>query len=407
MAVTDETASSGRRRHRSKTPLSWRGLWRSPYARGLVYQVVAAVAVVAIVAFLTNNAMRSMAARGMQTGLGFLFGEAGFTLAESVLPFSPSDSMLMAFAAGLSNTLWISFFSVIFATFLGLLLGIARLSSNTLVSHIATVYVEVFRNTPQLIQIVFWYTLSTLLPGARQAWHLGNWAFLSNRGVVLAWPENQMAFGIILAVMAAGLIPAFFYSRWADRRQRLTGKSMPVMTISVAGIVALAFIAWLILGAPTTVSFPEMKGFNFHGGIGLSPEFLSLSLGLVLYFAAYIAEIVRSGIQSVSKGQIEAGRAVGLRGVELYRRIILPQALRVIVPPVTAQYISLLKTSALGVAVGYPELFNVSNTIMTVSGQTLECVMIMGVVYLIMALLISSVMNVFNRMVALRGAKAR
>lgn len=407
MAVNQETAPPGRRRPKPKKPLSVHGLWRSERARGLVYQVLAAIAVVVIAVFLTNNAMRSMAARGMQTGLGFLFGEAGFTLAESVLPFSPSDSMLMAFAAGLSNTLWISFFSVIFATLFGVLLGIARLSSNTLISHAATVYVEVFRNTPQLIQIVFWYTLSTLLPGARQAWHLGNWVFLSNRGVVLAWPENHLAFGIILAVIAAGLILAFFFSGWADKRQRQTGKSLPVLAISTAGVVALAFIAWLTLGAPTTVSFPEMKGFNFRGGMDMSPEFLSLALGLILYFAAYIGEIVRSGIQSVSKGQIEAGRAVGLRGIELYRRIILPQALRVIVPPVTAQYISLLKTSALGVAVGYPELFNVSNTIMTVSGQTLECVVIMGLVYLILALLISTLMNAFNRAVALRGTKAR
>lgn len=399
-----ETKVSSRHRGKSSVPFTWLGLWRSQKVRGYCYQVIVVASVTAIIVFMVSNAFQAMAAKGMQIGLGFLSNEAGFTLAESVLPFSPTDSFLQAFVAGLGNTLWVSFISLIFATVLGVLIGIARLSSNYLISYGAAVYVEIFRNTPQLIQIVFWYTLFTLLPGTRQAWHGMDWWFLSNRGLVLAWPADKQAFSLILLALFVGLIAIYFFTKFADRRQRRTGQRMPVLPLSLLGLLLLGLLAWWLTGASTAIDYPSLKGFNFRGGITLSPEFLSLALGLVLYFAAYISEIVRSGILSVSKGQIEAGRAVGLHGFELYRHIILPQALRVIVPPVSAQYISLLKTSALGVAVGYPELFNVSNSIMTLSGHTLECVMIMGVVYLLLALSVSTLMNVFNRMVALRGA---
>ncbi len=387
-----------------RATFTWQALWRSEKARGRFYQVAAVAAVAAAILFMAGNAVQSMAARGMRIGLGFLWNEAGFTLAESVLPFHPTDTFLQAFIAGLGNTLWISLVSLIFATALGVLLGIARLSSNWLISRGSAVYVEIFRNTPQLIQIVFWYTLFTLLPGARQAWHGMDWWFLSNRGLVLAWPADRPAFTIVLLTLAIGLTGIYFFAKWADRRQRRTGQPLPVFGLSILGLAAAGLLAWLATGAPTAIEHPKLVGFNFRGGMALSPEFLALSLGLVLYFAAYISEIVRSGIQSVGKGQIEAGRAVGLHGAELYRHIIMPQALRVIVPPITAQYISLIKTSALGVAVGYPELFNVSNSIMTLSGHTLECVVIMGAVYLLLALSVSALMNAFNKAVALRGA---
>lgn len=393
-----------RRRRPPPAKLGWKGLWRSQRARGRFYQILAVASILAVILFMANNAARAMAAKGIRVGLDFLFSEAGFSMAESVIPFQPTDTFLQAFVAGLSNTLWVSFVSLIFATLLGVLLGIARLSSNWLISHASTVYVEVFRNTPQLMQIVFWYTLFTLLPGARHAWHGMDWWYLSNRGLVLAWPADRPAFALILLTLVAGVVGIVFFAKWADRRQRRTGQPLPVAALSVVGLAAAIALVWLLTGAATAIEYPKLMGFNFRGGITLSPEFLALSLGLVLYFAAYISEIVRSGIQSVGKGQIEAGRAVGLQGSELYRHIILPQALRVIVPPVTAQYISLFKTSALGVAVGYPELFNVSNSIMTLSGHTLECVIIMGMVYLLLALSVSSLMNMFNKAVALRGA---
>lgn len=382
------------------------GFWRSQRFRGLIFQVAALVLVAGIVVYMADNATRAMALRGMQTGFGFLFNEANFTLAESVLPFASTDTFLQAFLAGLGNTLWVSLVSVILATVLGALLGIARLSTNWLVSRAALVYVEIFRNTPQLIQIVFWYTLSTLLPSARQAWHVSDWWFLSNRGMLLAWPADRAAFAAMCVALLIALALAFFWARWADARRQRTGRALPVFRVAAAGVVVLMGAVWLAVGAPSAMDYPHLAGFNFRGGVALSPEFLALALGLVLYFAAYIAEIVRSGIQSVSRGQIEAGRAIGLHGAGLYRRVILPQALRVIVPPVTAQHISLLKTSALGVAIGYPELFNVTNTIITLSGHTIECVLIMGLVYLTLALVIAAVMNVLNGAIALRGGAA-
>jgi general L-amino acid transport system permease protein len=390
-----------------RRPRNWKSLWRSRRARGILYQLAAVALLLLLVVFMSGNAAQSLASRGMQLGLGFLSSEAGFTLAESVIPFSGDSSFLRAFLAGLANTLWISFVSVILATILGVLLGMARLSSNWLVSHLSTAYVELFRNTPQLIQIVFWYTLSTLLPGARQAWGIDGVVFLSNRGLTMAWPADQTAFSIMWVALLVGLLAIYVFSKWADRHRQRTGRPLPVAAMCLIGLAVILLATWFMLGRPTEIDSPRLGGFNFRGGITLSPEFLSLSLGLVLYFAAYISEIVRSGIQSVSRGQIEAGRAVGLRGGALYRRIILPQALRVIVPPVTAQYISLVKTSALGVAVGYPELFNVTNSIISISGHTLECVMIMGMMYLLLALTIAGLMNLFNRSVALRGSVRR
>lgn len=395
------------RRRPPKPPLTLGGLWRSERFRGLLYQVAAVGLIFGVVVYMADNAGRAMALRGIQTGFSFLWREAGFTLGESILPFASSDSFLRAFLAGLGNTLWVSLISLFFATALGVVLGIARLSTNWLIARLAQVYIEIFRNTPQLIQIVFWYTLSTLLPSAKQAWHGSDWWFLSNRGLVVAWPDDRVAFASMTAALLASLVVTFFWVRWADDRRHRTGRALPVFRVATVFVVGVVLVAWLVNGAPIAIDFPRLAGFNFRGGVILSPEFLSLSLGLTLYFAAYIAEIFRSGIQSVGRGQVEAGRAVGLDGVDLYVHIILPQALRVIVPPITAQYISLVKTSALGVAIGYPELFNVSNTIVTLSGRTIECVAIMGLVYLALALSIAAVMNVLNRAITLRGGTVR
>src|SRR5690606_13213491 len=247
--------------------------------------------VLAMILFMASNAARAMATKGISLGLGFLFNEAGFSMAESLIPFQSTDTFLQAFAAGLANTLWVSFISLIFATLLGVVLGIARLSSNWLVSHGSAVYVEIFRNTPQLIQIVFWYTLFTLLPSARQAWHGMDWWFLSNRGLVLAWPADKPAFALVLLSLLIGIAGIVVFARWADRRQRRTGQPLPVATLSALGLTAAIVLVWLATGAPTTIEHPKLVGFNFQGGITLSPEFLALSLGLVLYFSAYISEI--------------------------------------------------------------------------------------------------------------------
>lgn len=389
---------------RASRAWSWSNLWRSQRVRGQCYQWASVLALVALCLYMGNNAVQALAARGMKMSLGFLWDPAGFTLAESVLPFQATDTYFYAFVAGLSNTLWVSLVSLVLASLFGVLLGVARLSSNYLLARLAAAYIEVFRNTPQLIQIVFWYTLFTLLPSARQAWHAGELLYLSNRGLVAAWPVDRWVLGVLLLALVAGLWAAGHIRRWLSRRYALpirgfSWASIPGLLVYMAFLVAL----WWWLGQSDAWQVPRLQGFNFRGGLTLSPEFLAIALGLILYFSAYIAEIVRSGIQSVGRGQVEAARALNIHGRRLYRHIILPQALRVIVPPVSAQYISLIKTSALGVAVGYPELFNVSNSVMTLSGHTLECVFIMGAVYLLMAVSMSSVMNVFNRRVALRG----
>lgn len=380
-------------------------LWRSRRARGRFYQWAAVLALLALFGFMAFNAHEALAGRNMRLGLAFFGDESGLSLAESILPFKSSDSFAWALAAGLANTIWVSFVSLIFATLLGVLLGIARLSNNWLLSRMAAVYVEIFRNTPQLIQIVFWYMLFTLLPAAREAFHGGDWWYLSKRGLVLAWLEDGEAAAVLLLALLAGLIAVGVFLAWSGGRERRSGRSLPAGLMALIGLSAFMMLVWTLAGAPTSISFPHLAGFNFRGGVTLSPEFLALTMGLVLYFAAYIAEIVRSGIQSVGKGQVEAARALNLRGARLYRHVILPQALRVIVPPLSAQYISLMKTSSLGVAIGYPELFNVTNSVVTVSGHTLECIFIMGLIYLTMAVTISMAMNGVNRLIALRGAR--
>lgn len=401
-APADKTRRPAARGRRS--PAS---LWHSLGFRAWLYQAVAVVVVALIVFFMASNAGRALAMRGIHTGFGFLLHPAGFSIDETLLPFDSGDTFLRAFFVGFCNTLWVSALSLVGATILGCLLGIARLSSNWLLARISLIYVEVFRNTPQLIQIVFWYTLLTHLPVARQAWHVSDWLYLSNRGLMLAWLADHAVAARMAAALLLAAAASWAWTRWADARRRRTGRPLPVWLGTAALVVGLPLLAWALSGAPMALEHPRLRGFNFHGGLALSPEFMALGLGLTLYIAAYIAEIVRSGIQSVRRGQIEAGRAIGLSGFGLLRRIVLPQALRVIVPPITAQYISLLKTSSLGVAVGYPELFNVSNTIITISGHTLECVAIMGLVYLVTALGIAAVMNVYNHVIAIRGGRAR
>ena len=385
-----------------RPPLTLDGLWHSLGFRSLLYQAVVIVVVVGAAVYMIGNAQEAMQKRGISTGFGFLGDEAGFAIGESPISQKPSDTYLRAYAAAILNTLKVSAVSVVGATLLGGLIGVARLSSNWLVAKFASAYIELFRNTPQLVQIIFWYTLVTLLPHPRQAFNLFDWAYLSNRGLNMAWPAADPAYGWTGVAFVAACAAAYGIARWADRLRRRTGRAIMAVWWNAGLIAGLPLAAWLIGGAPTAFDVPKLRGFNFVGGVVLSPEFIALLLGLSLYIAAFIAEIVRSGVQSVSRGQIEAARAVGLGRVDLYLKVILPQALRVIVPPATAQYVSLTKNSSLGVAIGYPELFNVNNTIITLSGNTIECIGIMMAVYLTIAFAIAAVMNVYNKAVQIK-----
>ncbi|WP_299625991.1 amino acid ABC transporter permease [Pelagibius sp.] len=385
-----------------RPPLSLSGLWHSLAVRSWAYQIAVVAAVIGMAVYMVGNAQDAMERRGIATGFGFLGEEAGFDIGESLIAFNSENSFLRAYGVAVLNTLKVSVFSILFATLIGVVLGIARLSSNVLVAKLSAAYVEIFRNTPQLVQIIFWYTLITQLPAPKQAFSLFDAVFLTNRGLILPWPEADPVYLWTALALVCACGAAVLLLRWADRLRRRTGRRVRVVWWNLGLILAAPLLVWSLGGAPTAVSIPYLKGFNFTGGLAVSPEFLALLLGLSLYIAAFIAEIVRSGIQSVGKGQIEASRSICLRPSDTYRKVILPQALRVIVPPTAAQYVSLVKNSSLGVAIGYPELFNVNNTIVTLSGHTTEAIAMMMAIYLSISFSIAVVMNLYNRAVQIK-----
>lgn len=366
--------------------------------RALAWQVLILVLVIASIVAMLGNAQQALETRGVETGFDFLLREAGFPIGEGLLPYQSSDSYLRAFAAALVNTLTVSAVSAVAATVLGLAIGLARLSTNWFVARFATAYVELFRNTPQLVQLSFWYLLATQLPGPRQAWNLADSAFVSNRGLLLPAPLAHPAHGWMLLAFVAGAAMAWFLGRRVAAARRATGDKPRVASLVAVLLLLPPLVVWLGFGAPHGISTPRLAGFNFAGGVAISPEFLVLFLGLSLYIAAFIAEIVRSGIQSVGRGQLEAARSIGLTRTQLQRRIVLPQALRVMIPPATSQYVSLVKNSSLGVAIGYPELFSITNTATTLSGQTIECMVLMAACYLTIAATVSMAMNGFNHL---------
>ncbi|GLK73159.1 ABC transporter permease [Ancylobacter dichloromethanicus] len=368
--------------------------------QAIVWQALLVLALLALAVWLVTNARQALDERGMTSGLGFLFDPAQFAVGEAFFVFKPGSTYLAALAVGLGNTVMLSLVSILTATVLGAALGFARLSRNALIAGLAKAYVEAFRNTPQLVQIVFWYSFFTLLPGPRQSWSILDLAFASNRGLTVPAPENGDVFLLMLGMLALGALLALVFAHLADRHRRRTGRPWRLVRLTELAVLLLpALGAWLACGAPLGWSVPELRGFNYVGGATLAPEFLAIYFGLSFYIAAFIAEIVRGGLVSVDAGQIEAANAIGLSRGDLYRKVMVPQALRVIIPPLAAQYVSLLKNSSLGVAVGYPDLFSISNTALTYSGRTIEVLCIMAAVYLLLSLAIGAAANVVNRFV--------
>lgn len=376
--------------------------WHNAKFRALLLQIALLSVVIVLAALMIKNAQDAMARRGVATGFAFLFREAGFPIGEGLLPFKTTDSYLRAFAAALVNTLTVSAVSIVAATLLGLLIGFGRLSSNWFVSRLSAAYVELFRNTPQLVQLSFWYLLMTQVPAPRQAWNFGGLAYLSNRGLNLPLPVANSTYAWVALAFILGCGAAAVLARFNRAHLERTGERRDVRLPALALIAGLPIGSWLVLGAPHEISIPVAKGFGFEGGATISPEFLVLALGLSLYIAAFIAEIVRAGLQSVSRGQIEAARSIGLTPTQIKLKVVLPQALRVMVPPLATQYISLTKNSSLGVAIGYPELFNITNTATTLSGQTIECMALMAACYLLISFSIAAVMSGVNRLVLIR-----
>ncbi len=369
-------------------------------ARGLVIQAALLAAVIGLGWWFWSNAQANMAARGLQFGYGFLDRSAGIPIGESVIPYTPADTYRRALTVGLLNTLRVAIVGIALCTVLGVLLGLARLSSNPLLRGLVGGYIEVIRNTPLVLQLVFWHAVILQLPSVRQALNPLPGVFLSQRGVKIPALVAEPALWAVLGAAAAGAIAWWLLLRRERARQTATGERRPTLLPGLSLLLGLPALA-LAAGFVPQVEWPELAGFNFEGGLALSPEFFALLIGLVVYTSAFIAEIVRSGIQSVHKGQWEAARALGLAPGRIMRLVILPQALRVIVPPLTSQYLNLTKNSSLAVVIGYPDLVSVANTSINQTGQAIEVISIFMAVYLLISLVTSGLMNWYNARVAL------
>lgn len=377
--------------------------WSDPRIRNVLWQVLILGIVGFVVWYLVRNTNRNLEARHIAGGWGFLYQPASIPIGETPISYIPSVSTYgRALAIGILNTLKVSVVGVLLATLLGTAVGIGRLSPNWLLSRITGVYVEVVRDIPLLLQLFFWYGVVQSLPAPRQAFHPIAGLFLSNRGILLPKLDWAQAHGLALAAFVFGLIATFAWTRWADRRQAATGRRPLTWPAALFFLLVLPIGVWAALGAPFHLDLPALRGFNFQGGLTVTPEYGALLIGLVVYTATYIAEIVRSGILAVPHGQWEAGGALGLsRGVVL-RRIVLPQALRVMIPPMASQFLNLVKNSSLAVGIGYQDIVSIADTTLNQTGQAIQGVAIIMAVYLTFSIAISAFMNWYNARLALR-----
>lgn len=377
--------------------------WRSQAFRGLVYQIVAVAVVVLGLWYLAQNTLANMQARGIQSGFDFLWQPAGFDIGETVLNYDALDPYWRAFGAGILNTLRVAVIGVVLATVLGTMLGIGRFSHNALVRGICYAYVETFRNVPVLLQLLMWYlTFTEVLPPVSDPISVGGLFWLSKNGFAFPVPVWGLGQGLAGIGALAGLVAGVLYRRWAMRRFELTGRVRSLVLLPLAMIVGGAFVGWIAGGAPTDWSIPEPGIFAMSGGSAATPEFLAVLLGLTFYTSAFIAEVVRAGIASVSHGQVEAAASIGLKKNQSMRLVVLPQALRVIIPPVTSQYLNLTKNSSLAVAVGYPDVVSIANTALNQTGRAVECIAIIMLVYLTISLGTSGFMNWYNARAAIK-----
>ena len=373
-----------------------------PKVRGVFFQAVVVILLVAGVWWIVHNVIENLQRLHIASGFGFLKSRAGFDISESAIAYSSDSTYGRAIVVGLINTLIVAGAGIITATIIGFVIGIGRLSHNWLIRKICTVYVEVFRNIPPLLVIFFWYSgVLAVLPVVRESINLPVGSFLNQRGFYFpraVWGDGSW---LILVAFLVGLALAWFVARTARQRQMATGQQFPVFWTSLALIVGLPVLAYVLSGFPLTFDFPKQSTFNLTGGFQVKPEFLSLYLALSCYTASFIAEIVRAGILGVSKGQTEAAGALGLRPGSILRLVVVPQAMRIVIPPLTSQYLNLTKNSSLAIAIGYPDLTATAGTVLNQTGQAVEGVLIMMVVYLIISLVTSAVMNVVNARMAL------
>ncbi|WP_018390554.1 amino acid ABC transporter permease [Ancylobacter sp. FA202] len=374
-----------------------------PKVRSIGLQLIALVVVVFLGWSFTENARDNLAAQKIATGFGFLDNTAGFGINQTLIPYSETSTYGRAFVVGLLNTLLVAVVGIFLATIIGFLVGIGRLSKNFVVRTLSTVYVEVLRNLPPLFQILFWYlAVLSAMPGPRNSISLFGEVFISNRGIIIPRPLFGEGAGIVVWAIGLAILLAILFRHWAASRQEETGRFLPVLWVNLALIIGLPLIAMIATGFPISFEVPQLKGFNFVGGVQVIPEFVALTVALATYTAAFIAENVRSGIQSVSHGQTEAAHSLGLRHAQTLRLVIIPQAMRVIIPPLTSQYLNLTKNSSLAVGIGYPDLVAVfAGTALNQTGQAIEIIAITMGVYLLLSIITATIMNVYNKRVAL------
>lgn len=377
-------------------------LFYDPKIRGIVSQVLLAIVLVVLVWWIIGNTAENLKRSNIASGFGFLNGRAGFDIAQTPIPYTSDSTYLQALYVGIINTIIISAIGIATALIIGFIVGVGRLSNNWLVRSLATVYVEIFRNIPPLLQIFFWYFgVLSVLPQPKESIVLPLGSYLNSRGIFmprLIWGEGS---GLILIGLLTAIVIVFFVARWSRKRQQETGQQFPVFLTALALIIGFPLLAFFLNGMPVTVEAPKLSTFNLSGGMQIKPEFLSLYLALSVYTASYIAEIVRSGILGVAKGQTEASQALGLSRSQLLKLVVIPQAMRIIIPPLTSQFLNLTKNSSLAIAIGYPDLVAVGGTILNQTGQAVEIVAVWMIAYLGISLLTSAFMNWFNAKMAL------
>ncbi len=377
--------------------------WNNPTVRAVTFQVLLVLGVLGCLYIAGSNLIQNLQSQKITTGFGFLESKAGFGITQSLITYNEDSTYARAAFVGLLNTCLVGGVGVVLATIIGFIIGIARLSKNLLLATLSSGYVELIRNTPLLLQLIFWYmAVLQPLPGPRQSLDLGAGVLLNNRGLFMPRPEFLAGSQWIGIALGLTIFASIILAQWARARELKTGQSFPVWRISFTLMCGLLMLAYFATSMPIVFETPKLQGFNIRGGVTIIPEFVALVLGLVLYTAAFIAEVVRSGIVSVSKGQTEAAAALGLQRGQILRYVVVPQAMRVIIPPLTNQYLNLIKNSTLAVAIGYPDFFQVfTGTVLNQTGQALEIVAVTMVVYLLVSLGTSSLMNWYNARIAL------
>jgi len=372
-------------------------LWNNAFYREIFFQILLVSAILLFFWFIAHNTLANLEKRGIATGFGFLSQASGFGIIQHLVPYDETYSFGWTFIVGLLNTVLVSCVGVVLATIIGFTVGVARLSNNWLIAKLATVYVETFRNIPLLLQIFFWYAVLRALPSPKLSWSLGDIIFLNIRGCYVPKPLFQEGFSWVIWSVVLAIAVSVFLSRWAKKRQDDTGQQFMILPVNSGLVIGLPVLVFLLTGSPLTWELPALQGFNFRGGMTVIPEFAALLMALSIYTGAFIAEAVRSGILAVNRGQTEAASSLGLHKSKILRLVTIPQAMRVVIPQLTSQYLNLTKNSSLATAIGYPDLVSVfSGTTLNQTGQAIEIVAMTMLVYLFISLTISSFMNWYN-----------